>query len=397
MFYLFIFIVLILFSFLELHTISKKVNLNLQVIVVVIFVFIAGLRYETGVDWRAYTASFDALPALDVALSNNRMDEIFETLDVGYYLFNSFVKMFGGGIQVVFFYMSLLSTVLLIKNLRYYSNYVLTGLLIYYPFFFFVFDMSGIRQCLTIQIFFYAIRFIDQKRFWKFFSIIILATTVHWSTFLLFPFYFLINHTASKKFTISLFAVTIIIFTFQIKWLGSIMGDVLVQLNFATKIADKVDAYTTKEIYAFTRKWDLYTVFNFIRIAFVVFLSIRFKDILSERVKHFTLLYNLILTELFVFFCLYEFTEISERMRYYFLISEVILISNVIYCFKSTIFKHVYFLLFLVVLFLNSYPFLLNLKSTVAYHPYQNYWVYSILNLKSDGDDRLEEHRYTHE
>lgn len=397
MIYLFIFILLAFFSFLELINFSKKKLINLQIFVGIIFVFIAGLRYETGVDWKAYSWSFYELPALDKAYSNNQLDQIFETLDVGYYLFNSIVKMLGGGIQVVFFCISLASSILLIKNLRYYSNYVLTGLLVYYTFYFFVLDLSGIRQGLALQIFLFSLKYIGQKKFLKFLLIILIATSIHWSSLLLLPLYFFIRNDSSKKLTIALFLISAFVFTFQIKWLGSILGDLIFQLNFASKIAEKVDAYTSIEIYATVRKWDLYSIFNFLRLSLVAFFCIKHKVILTEKVKYFNLFYNLILIELFAFFCLYEFIEISERLRFYFLISEIILISNIIFSFKSSLFKQIYFMLFLIIFFLNSYPFLLNSQSTVAYHPYQNYWVHKVLNLRSDGDERLEEHKRTHE
>ena len=337
------------------------------------------------------------MPALDTAFSENRLDEIFETLDIGYYLFNSVVKMVGGGIQVVFFCMSLVSTFLLIKNLRYYSNYVLTGLLVYYCFYFFVFDLSGIRQCLALQIFLFSLKYIGQKKFWIFSLIILCAVSIHWSSALLLPLYFVLRKEISVKMTVSLFVISVAIFTFQIKWLGALLGDFLLQLNFASKLAEKVDAYTTNEIFSITRGWDLYAVFNFVRITTIVFFSIKFKDVLGEKIKYFTIFYNLILIELFTYFCLYEFTEISERLRFYFFISEIFLIANIIFCFKAFVYRQVFFSAFLLILFLNSYPFFLNSASTIAYHPYQNYWVYKILDLRSDGEDRLEEHRRTHE
>lgn len=397
MLYLYIFIILTFFSFLEIINLSKKILIKLEVFVGVLFVFIAGLRYETGVDWRAYTYNFDRLPALDTAFSENRLDEIFDTLDIGYYFFNSVVKMLGGGIQVVFFCMSLVSTVLLIKNLRYYSDYVLTGLLVYYSFYFFVFDLSGIRQCLAVQVFLFSLKYIGQKNFWKFFLTILCAVSVHWSSALLLPLYFMVRKEGSVKATILLFVISVTVFTFQIKWLGALLGDVLLQLNLASKLAGKIDAYTTNETFSMTRGWDLYAAFNFMRIAIIVFFSIIFKDILIEKIKYFTIFYNLILIELFTYFCLYEFTEISERLRFYFFICEIFLIANIIFRFKTFVYRQVFFMMFLLILFLNSYPFLLNSVSTIAYHPYQNYWVYKILDLRSDGEDRLEEHKRTHE
>lgn len=82
------------------------------------FVLIAGLRYETGVDWRAYQYTFDNMPALDQAFYTKNLSEVFFSLDLGYALLNSVIKMLGGGIQTLFFVVSLASTILLIKKDR---------------------------------------------------------------------------------------------------------------------------------------------------------------------------------------------------------------------------------------------------------------------------------------
>ena len=122
------------FAFLEVNLLAKKYLKYLEYIVGFIFITIAGLRYETGVDWRAYQDYLNSIPAFDVAILENKLGDVFISLDLGFALLNSIVKMFGGGLQTIFFIVSVLSTVLLIRNLRYYCNYVLTGLFIYYSF-----------------------------------------------------------------------------------------------------------------------------------------------------------------------------------------------------------------------------------------------------------------------
>lgn len=397
MFYLFVFTLLIFFSFLEVIHLSKKTLSNLHIFVGVMFVLIAGLRYETGVDWRAYQYTFDNMPALDQAFYTKNLSEVFFSLDLGYALLNSVIKMLGGGIQTLFFVVSLASTILLIKNLRYYTEYVLTGLLIYYSFFFFVFDLSGLRQGLAMQIFFYALKYIGEKNFKKFILCLLIATSIHWTAFLLLYLYFFIKNKASVKLTLMIFTIALFVFTFQIRWLGTILDNLLNQLNFAPLLAAKFLAYTTSEIFSVPRGWDLYSVFNFIRMALVIFLSNHFKTKLEVNIKQYAVFYNLVLIEVVLFFCFFEFTEISERLRFYFFLAEIVLISNLVFCFKDYFFRYLTFGVTICILFLNSYPFLLNSVSTIAYHPYQNYWIYKALNLQSDGDDRLEEHKRTHE
>lgn len=395
--YLLIFLLLLFFSFLEISNVSNKILIVLRGIIIFLFIFVAGLRYETGVDWLAYEYYFDEITPLNEAFNFNNFGDIFLTLDVGYSLLNSIVKMFGWNIQVIFFVVSLISIILLIKNLKYYSNHVLTSLLIYYPFFFFTFDMSGLRQGLAIQIVLFSIKYIQTKEFNKFLFFILLATSIHWTAIVLLPLYFFANLKINFKFTIFVILISTIIFTFKIKWLGIVLGDLMNQLNTFTMLSDKLTAYTTNEIFAQERGWDLFSFYNFVRITLILIFIKLYEDKISKDTPCFNILYNFVLFELICAFCLYEFFEISERLRFYFTIAEVILLTKVVFVFRNHIFRIFVLLLLSIGIFLNAYPFLLQFPSTIAYHPYQNYIIYNLFDLRSDGYSRLQEHKASHE
>lgn len=395
--YLFIYLFLLFFAFLEISNIPSKVRRLLYIIITFIFVFVAGLRYETGVDWLAYKDYFDETIPLNEAFTSNSFGNVFLKLDIGYSLLNSIVKMLGGNIQHIFFIISITSTVLLIKNLKYYSTHVLTALLIYYPFFFFIFDMSGLRQGLAIQIVLFSVRYISEKNFGKFLFFILLATSIHWTAIILLPLYIFANKKVSVKSTVFLFVVSVVVFTFKIKWLGAILGDLIGQLNAYTTLSNKLNVYTTSEIFSIERGWDLFSVYNFIRITLIIFFTHLFKDRISKSVPSFTILYNFVLLELICMFCLFEFFEISERLRFYFTIAEVILLSHIIFVLKNHIMRIFALIILAFGVFLNAYPFLLELPSTVAYHPYQNYLIYTLFDLNSDGYSRLQEHKASHD
>lgn len=388
---------MIFFAFLEISNVSGRTLKILRIVIALIFLFVAGLRYETGVDWLAYQEYFDETIPLNEIFNFDSFSNVFFKLDVGYSLLNSIVKMFGGNIQLVFFIASLASIILLIKNLKYYSGHVLTSLLIYYPFFFFTFDMSGLRQCLAIQIVLFSVKYISEKNFGKFLFCIIMATSIHWTAILLLPLYVIANKQVSSRFTFFIFFVCIVIFTFKIKWMGAILGDLLVQLNAFSTLSNKVTVYTTNDVFSQERGWDLFSAYNFLRITLIIFICYIYKDRLSKTIPSFTIFYNFLLIELICMFCLFEFFEISERLRYYFTIAEVILLSNIIFLLRNHIVRIFAFMLLVVGIFLNAYPFLLNFPSTVAYHPYQNYIIYNILDLNSNGYSRLQEHKASHE
>jgi hypothetical protein len=256
--------------------------------------------------------------------------------------------------------------------------------------------MSGLRQGLAIQIVFYAIRFVETRNFRKYLVYILLATSIHWTAIILLPLYFLFNKQISQKLTIFIFLTCLIIFTFQIKWLEGILGDMLIRFNALSLLSDKINSYTINETLAKVRGWDLYSIYNFTRILFIVVVINKYKNKIRDHIQHVNILYNFVIFELICIFGLFEFLEISERLKFYFAIAEIILLGSIIFLFriKSRI---VTLPIFVFVIALNAYPFLLEVPSTIAYHPYQNYLFYKMFDLKSDGYQRLIQHAISHE
>lgn len=63
----------------------------------------------------------------------------------------------------------------------------------------YVFSYSGIRQGLCVAITFFAFNFMDSKNKWKFFAIILIAFTIHRSSIILLPAYFIRDISLNKE------------------------------------------------------------------------------------------------------------------------------------------------------------------------------------------------------
>lgn len=391
MIYLYVFIILLLFSWLEIKGLFSKSQRKLQLLIAIIFTIIAGLRYETGVDWAGYEYYFNRIPSFETAFASNNYKPIFFTLDVGYALFNSIVKMFGGNIQMIFILISLLSNFLLLKNLRKNTKFVITGYFIYYSFFFFTYDMSGLRQGLAIQIIFYAYQFIEKRNLKKYVLFILLAGSVHWTAYLLILLYFFINKNVSK-YSFLIIPICLILFTLQIEVITKIIPDINVLIKGNELLSGKLTAYSTNETFSQARTWDVFAIFNGARILLLFLLIKRIK----KSDTHVNLYLNLLLVEFICYFGLYELNEVSERLRFYFTISEIILIPILIYRAKTYVYKDLLFVIIIGLTAFSCVPFILQFPSTVAYHPYQNYIIYKVFDKKSTGPERLKKHAETH-
>jgi len=397
MFYLVIFIGLLVISQFEILGMKFSAKNKWQLFVCSIFILVAGLRYETGVDWRGYQDYYNQIPSMDMAIIRNNTQDIFVTLDVGYALLNSFLKMLGGGLQTIFFIISFAISTLLLINVKSYSKYVLIGFILYYSYFFFVFDMSGIRQGLALQIFIFSLRYIGERKFGKYVAMIALASSIHWSALLLVPLYFILNFKASKIFSLIFIIIGTIIFSFQIKMISGPLNWIAEHIQYFPLLQDKIVAHTSNEVLSNPRQWDLYSIYNYVRCLIIIILCNKYDIKLAKNIKYYNIFYNLLLLQFFSLFYLYEFTVISERIRFYFLFSEIILVPNLIFCFRYLFEREITFIIFSAIAFLNSYPYLLGFKSTVSYTPYQNYLIYQLFDIHSDGDARLDEHMRTHD
>lgn len=392
-FYFIIFLFIATCSIFEINQYPKKNKFLINLIIILLFL-VAGFRYETGVDWLAYEYQINNAYPIDSAFNTGRWDLIFPTLDIGFSLLNSIVKSFGGGVQSIFFIISLISISLLKNNVERYSPLPIFALLVYYTFFFFIFDLSGLRQGLAIQVFFYSIRYIESKKFFKYMCAILLAVTIHWTSILLLPMYFVLNKKASIRNVIVVIVASTIIFSFQIKWLGAFMGDILNQINGFTLLAGKVNAYTTNDVFSQNRGWNMYSFYVYIKIIVLLVITYKKRDyiIKNENSKSFNIFFNLSLAQFFCIFTFYEFYEMSERFKFYFLISEVVLFPWLIISFYFKIQKQIISFACITFIFFNSYIYLLEFPTAIAYTPYQNFIIYKMMDKESTGYKRLKEH-----
>ncbi len=387
-FYLYIFLIFSFFALSEILGANPKLLKIYRGLSIFMIIFIAGFRYETGVDWAAYQDYFETIPSFDDSFRSNNFSNVFMTLDLGYSLLNSVIKMFGGSIQTVFLIVSVISTTLLHKNLKFYTKYVLTGFLIYYSYFFFVFDMSGLRQGLALQILFFSYRYIITKDFKKFCWFVILAGSIHWTAFIFILLYFIVQRDW-KKLAPFIIIISLLFFTFQFKWLKSILDQLNVMLKSYSLISGKIGAYTTNDTLSQSRTWSLFSIYNCLRIIIIYFVYLNFRI----KEKKYYVFFNFLMIEFICFFLLAELTEISERFRFYFAIAEIVLIGAFFELQKVHFKRHLLYLFVFFIAFVNSYAFFLNGPGTIAYQPYQNYIYYKIFEKKSTGVERLIQHR----
>ena len=383
MFYLFIFFLLVFCSFLELTNISKYKKLLLQFVSCFVLIGIAGFRYETGGDWTSYTAFFNDVEPLDRVLSGSA--PVFESSiwETGYKTINTIVKTCGLGIQTVFFLVSLFSISLLFFSIKEYLRYPIVALLIYFGSCYFALDMIAIRQAMAVAIFFYGVRFIYKRQLLLYLLTIIFACLFHRSAILLFPLYFFVGKEFSKNKYVVFFIFSVCIFFFQIKWMTWLL--VAVANIIGGSYAGVINAYATSSVYGIGRTISIGILINF--FLFIIYMYKR-NELL--KLPYFNCFFNLFMLNILVYFVFYEFIEIGDRYRYYFLISNIILLPYLLIIYQKTTSKIVIWFAICCFSFLYGRSIFLEDPISAAFNPYQNYLVHLLFDTKSTGQERLE-------
>lgn len=152
---------------------------------VAIFSIIAGLRYNVGVDYPVYLQFYEDMH-LQGWISRETLElgfmfilKLFTNFDLHFSFFFAFLA----SIQIFFVYYALRDRTFL---LPYVGLFIMLG-----PFF--LDWMNGIRQCIAICIFVYAVEFIQKRKLLHYIILIIIAGLFHKSAYILLFLYFIVN------------------------------------------------------------------------------------------------------------------------------------------------------------------------------------------------------------
>lgn len=197
--YLYIlFIILLTGSFLEVFDSKRqRVARIIYYLVFSILFLLSFLRWERGTDWGGYYDYFTHIYDLD--FSSN-----FEN---GFILLNYGVHTLSGSYTVLLFVMAALQYFLISKSIRYLSVYPVMSLLCY-----FAVTKGGIffvRQYIALAILMYAVRFVIERKVYRFLLMVILACMIHRTAILFVPVYFLFDRKIKIRYYVMALLVLI--------------------------------------------------------------------------------------------------------------------------------------------------------------------------------------------
>ena len=218
--YVIILLILFSLSIIELKKIKNFIpNKVLRFFSFLIVLVFLGLRGYVASDWVSYTQFYSDIPAI---YSPSFLDYLsLPTFEKGFVVFSSLIKTISDNYFVYSFINILIDLILLnILLNRYCKNYYIFALAVYFAFCS-EYEINMLRNVKAIMIFLLSIRYIQNRSFLKFFLINLIGFLFHNSAIFFFPLYFFI-HKNSKKVYIIFTIIGLVIYFFQIHYIGAV-------------------------------------------------------------------------------------------------------------------------------------------------------------------------------
>lgn len=169
-------------------------------------------RYGIGTDYFAYVSNFQKLQTIGIHAVRFKFEWV-------YILINLIVGKLNGSIEMVFLITSIIMMSFIYYAARHYAKYLSVGAAIFsYMMLYYQMSFNIVRQSVAMAICLYSIKYIHDRKLFKFLLFILIASGFHISALMFFPFYFLykILGWKNKKAIRVLFYIIVLIGAFNI-------------------------------------------------------------------------------------------------------------------------------------------------------------------------------------
>ena len=383
MFYLICFGILFVLAVLNVQMHDKLSRQVLSGLAAILLICIAGLRYETGGDWDAYTKIFAVLPPFS-RLIGHPTELLHMGIEEGFVLLCAFVKSLGGTVQHLFFVVTFINIALITSALQKYTKYPVVALLCYYGLLYFNLEMIYIRQATAVALCFFALQYIRPKKIVPYLLFVLLACTFHRVAALMLPLYFFLDRKLPEWVYLTVIGIGAVMMVAGIPWIQTIFLTVAGWLG--ETYAAKAEAYTENALFAVNRGLSLGFVLNLAMIIVVMFFK---KKI--DTLPYGTIMLNMFALSLVLYYYCFELVEVSNRVRLFFLIGIIALLPMVLEVLPLFLERLAGLVVVAFYCFSFSRMIFLEYPQAAAYNPYQNYIEYKIHPRPSSGKQRLEQ------
>lgn len=305
------------------ESLSYKRQMQLLLVVCVALAFGAGFRSMTWPDTMVYVMAFlDYTPSLlDYSLS----DSPFGYSEKGFYFIGVIVKTFTGDPTIYLLVVSLLTFLFLYIFLKKYAIYPFLGICVYLARFFVGRNLIQIRTGLAYAIIILGVRFITERDWKRYFTLVFIAYLFHRSAIIAVPLYFISYINFKKWHVVLIIAIAFIIGGFFTETLQNYIVETSQDLNVATTYTQSSYVHKAKGL-----SNPLIYMQTFLLFAYTFY---------EKRLKSLVPQYYTIRTgymySTFILIAFSMFTALSGRTSTMFATLEIIIIPSLIHIFDK--------------------------------------------------------------
>lgn len=288
---------------------SKAMFYCLAILIIVFF----GTRNEVGTDYNSYVNLYETIHG-----KTPYNNPFFLTTE----FFYSIICLIAPKFWIVLFVYSLLAVTIKCSYIKS-TIYPFLSLAIYFSFCGVFYDMGIIRQGLAIGLCFYSLRYIQRRRFIKFFGIILFGVIfIHRTTLLFLPAYFLYD-VKIKRVVVYLSIILCFVIGQKLN-----TDSILNIIGFLPQYFEKFE--TTVENYN-----DLNKLMSFSEVRKIIFCILFYEFLYRNADKRICLWNNLYILGVCLSLLFVHFTTLGSRGSYYYCCYEMLLIPACVYKVKK--------------------------------------------------------------
>lgn len=314
-----IFILLLVGSFLEVFDSKRKKAARIIYYYTLSILFLLSfLRWERGTDWSGYYDYFSNIYDLD--FSNN-----FEN---GFILLNYCIHSLFNNYTILLFVLAAIQYFYLSKAIGYLSIYPVMSLLCYLSV-----TKGGIffvRQYIALAILMYSIKYVIEKKIYKFIFAVIIACMIHRTALLFLPVYFFFYRNIKIRYYIIVLLIIIPVAVYLSRVFDSISTGIVNSI-IENKINNYINKSASGETYGIELSKSTILIRGVVKRGFIILLYFLFmrKELATNGTARG--LFNIYFFGTCLYILLTPLSEQLSRVCLYFDITDIFLFPLLIY------------------------------------------------------------------
>lgn len=223
--YFFVYFIILLFTILSY---KKNMSFGIFYVMFIVLFLLSSFRYDIGRDYSTYRIIFET------------PEKINSTNEQGFMIINNLLKTCGFSFQSLIIIWSGLTLLFALLFIKENSSEPVFSVFIFYTFSpFFLNSLNTIRQSLCIYIFLYSTKYIRQRKFFKYFLILFIASFIsHKSAIVLIPLYFILNKNLNGFIKLLMIFISFFSSTFLEVILSNIPSySIYLKMNFGAGVS----------------------------------------------------------------------------------------------------------------------------------------------------------------